>query len=236
MSEPELQRRFAEAVNTLRCRVESAGINVTDEDTDAEVRRWLDGSDEPLDWAGPGITADEWFFITTLYGTMTLDGQRTHIRKFFPWFVEQVERDIRNFTPAVVADWRLRQPWMKTRLSRMAEVLRERGQPMGAYVQMLREIEVEATPENPMPALAQIMRDHRAGEGKTLSVFVRDCVRGNCFPIDSRVAIQLEFFGLPRDERLLVSLSLGRGLNPRKVARIFYQSPGSRVVESRVSP
>jgi hypothetical protein len=42
-----------------------------------------------MPWAGLGVTADEWFFVTTLYGEMTLDGQRTHIRAFFPRFAAE---------------------------------------------------------------------------------------------------------------------------------------------------
>jgi hypothetical protein len=122
-----IQTHFATAVTELTSRVQAAGIDVEDDNTDAEARHWLDGADAPLDWSGSAITPDEWFFVTTLYGTMTLEGQRTHIRKFFPLFVQQIGRDIRNFTPALVAGWQLRQPWMKTRLCRMADVLRERG-------------------------------------------------------------------------------------------------------------
>jgi hypothetical protein len=225
MIDSQLQVHFAEVVRQLRSKIEAAGINVEDEDTDAEVRRWLDGADYPLDWAGPKITRDEWFFITTLYGTMTLDGQRTHIRKFFPLFVEQARRDIRTFRPESLRDWRLRQPWMKWRLCQMANVLRESGMTMDDYVACLRDIESKATPNNPMPALDKIMRDHGAGEGKTLSVFIRDCVKGNCFPIDSRVEKQLNTHSLPVKERLLVSLCLSLGLNPRKTARIFYHVP-----------
>ena len=111
----------------MTARVEAKGINIEDADADAEVRRWLNGAESPLDWAGPGVTPDEWFFVTTLYGTMNLDGQRNHIRKFFPYFVSQTNRDIRNFTSVILADWRLRQPWMKTRLCRMADVLVQAG-------------------------------------------------------------------------------------------------------------
>lgn len=96
---------------------------------------------------------------------------------------------------------------------------------MDGYVASLREIESKATPQNPMPALDGIMRDHRAVEGKTLSVFVRDCVKGNCFPIDSRVAAQLKQYDLPLNERDLVGLCFDLGLNSRATARIFYQVP-----------
>jgi hypothetical protein len=59
---------------------------------------------------------------------------------------------------------------------------------------------------------------------KTLSVFVRDCVGGDCFPIDSRVEKQLRNYRLPVDEILLVRMSLAIGKNPRKPARIFYEA------------
>jgi hypothetical protein len=53
---------------------------------------------------------------------------------------------------------------------------------------------------------------------------VRDCVKGNCFPIDSRVEQRLEYYGLPKDERLLLRMSLELGRNPREYARMFYSA------------
>lgn len=81
-----------------------------------------------------------------------------------------------------------------------------------------------------MPALDAIVRDHKATGWKTLSVFVRDCVGANCFPIDSRVRKELERHGLPSGieaERRLVSLCLTIGRNPRRIARMFYEAGGS---------
>ena len=164
----ELRDRFAAVVAGLDRRFGDEGARSADEAQEVEVRRWLDGA-TPLAWAGPGITPDEWFFITTLYGEMTLEGQRTHIRTFFPLFVRLAQRDIRNFTPALTADWKLRSGWMKSRLSRMAEILRERDLTMSEYVQYLRELEQGASSYNPMPALDAIISDHRATGWKTLS-------------------------------------------------------------------
>ena len=118
---------------------------------------------------------------------------------------------------------------MKQRLSRMAEILNPRHLTMNEYVAYLQGLEQQATDRNPMPALDAIIADHRATGWKTLSVFVRDCVGGNCFPIDSRVKKELARWGLPceeRDERLLVSLSLATGRNPRQIARMFYAAGG----------
>lgn len=226
MFDLELQIRFAQAVTELTSRVEAACINVEDEDTDGEVRQWLDGDESPLDWADPAVTPDEWFFLTTLYGPWNLGRQRSLIRRDFPRFVQEASRDMKKVSEELVSDWQLFD-WMKRRLCRMADVLNESGQTMNDYASSLREVERRATPENPMPALSRIIRDHRAGEAKTLSVFVRDCVKGNCFPIDSRVAKQLETYVLPRDERQLVGFCLAMGLNPRRTARIFYQAPGA---------
>jgi hypothetical protein len=158
---------------------------------------------------------------------MTLGGQRTHIRKYYPLlFVGATGRDIRNFVPSMPEYGGLRSDWMARRLHRMAEILRQSGQTMGEYAEQLRRIESAATPANPMPALDAIIRDHRATGWKTLSVFVRDCVGGNCFPIDSRVQKELERHQLPVDERQLIGLSLAIGRNPRQLARMFYQAGG----------
>lgn len=202
----------------LRTRLDA----LRDSEVESEVRYWLDASGPALAWSSDSITPDEWFFITTLYGTMTLDGQATHIRTFFPRFKSDANGRIENFTPDLVADWKLRAPWMKTRLCRMGAVLRERRIDMDRYTESLREADRLATSQNPMPALDVILRDHRATEGKTLSVFVRDCVKGNCFPIDRRVAKVLRAHQLPTDERWLVSACLSLRLNPRRTARLFY--------------
>lgn len=221
----EIRDRFARAVMSLDRRYTADASLMVDENQDATVRNWLDDVGA-LPWAGTGVTPDEWFFITTLYGEMTLDGQRTHIRTFFPRWVEATNGDMRNVTPAVLQDWRLRSSWMKSRLVRMAQILGQRQISMVDYTDHLRDLEHQASPNKPMPALDAIVADHRATGWKTLSVFVRDCVGGNSFPIDSRVAKELERWGLPEDERRLVSLSLEINRNPRQIARMFFAAGG----------
>src|SRR5438270_1467504 len=71
----EEKQRFVKALEELDERFSPVRGKLLDEKADDEVRRWLDGNDEPLPWAGPGVTPDEWFFITTLYGEMTLPQQ-----------------------------------------------------------------------------------------------------------------------------------------------------------------
>ncbi len=217
--------RFANAVAAFDQRHANDSKIMVDENQDATVRTWLDAANS-LPWAGDRVTSDEWFFITTLYGEMTMDGQRTHIRTYFPRFVQLTQRDMRAVTPDLVRDWKLRSGWMKTRLARMAQILNERQMSMSDYVESLRRLEDVATADNPMPALDAIVADHKATGWKTLSVFIRDCVGGNCFPIDSRVARELDRYGLPRDERLLVGLSLAINRNPRQIARMFFAAGG----------
>lgn len=219
--------RFRAAVADLD--VALAGRSLEDEIVSRSVRAWLDGKDKALPWTlSEGLTDDEWFFITTLYGTMTADGQRTHIRKFFPTlFVLAAKRDIRNFIPSMPEFAGLRSPWMSKRLCRMGDILRDRQITMTEYVANLRAMQELATPLNPTPALDAIAFDHRATARKTLSVFIRDCVQCNCFSIDSRVSKQLAKYRLPEDERLLVSLSLEIERNPRQVARMFYELASS---------
>lgn len=97
---------------------------------------------------------------------------------------------------------------------------------MDDYTDQLRSIEKASTPRNPTRALDAIVRDHQATGWKTLSVFIRDCVRGNAFPIDTRVEKELKRHGLPIDERQLIGLSLEIGRDPRKLARMFYTAGG----------
>jgi hypothetical protein len=122
---------------------------------------------------------------------------------------------------------------MKPRLCRMAQILGERQLTMSQYASWLREIERTASPDRPSPALNQIKDDHRATGWKTLSVFIRDCVGGTCFPIDTRVANELRRHGLPHgpnDEDLLTRLALAIGRNPRHVARMLYEAGGLNAV------
>ncbi len=221
--------RFSRAVVDLGSLLSEVTMRRGDEYASNEVRDWLDKDATPLAWAEPypHVTDDEWFFISTLYGEMTMDAQRTHIRKFFPaLFVGSAARDMRNFHPGLAGFEGLRSGWMRTRLCKMGAILRERGVTMAAYAQHLRVLEKEASPENPMPALDAIRQDHAATGWKTLSVFVRDCIGGNCFPIDSRVQKVLMQHGLPVDEKALVGFALVLDLNPRPLARLFFEAGG----------
>jgi hypothetical protein len=119
-----------------------------------------------------------------------------------------------------------RAEWMRSRLARMASVLRRRSPSMSEYTDDLRQLDASATPADPMPALDRLRADHDATSWKTLSLFVRDCVLGSCFPIDSRVEYLLGEFNLPNDERRMVAACLGLGRNPRDVARMFYDAGG----------
>jgi hypothetical protein len=225
----ELVLRLTNAIHEIRKLIPDVDSRLIDNNTGRELRNWLDKDMQPLPWEldYPGVTADEWFFVTTLYGEMNLAGQRTHIRKYFPsLFVNEAKRNIRNFNPDMGGYVGLRSSWMKRRLCRMAEILRERDLTMTSYVELLRALSSGASPSNPTPELDTIVRDHGASGWKTLSVFIRDYVGGNCFPIDSRVEKELKLRGLPVNERLLASLTLAIGGNPRQIARMFYEAGG----------
>jgi hypothetical protein len=226
LATPQLVARMQAAIAELDAL--NLDAHLADEDVESELRTWLDTGADPLPWTYPErVTEDEWFFITTLYGEMTMAGQRAHIRRFNPLlFVSAAARDIRNFAPGMREFKGLRSSWMSARICRMSEILRDRGITMAEYSEHLRQLEASATPEDPMPALDAIVKDHRATGWKTLSVFVRDCVGGNCFPIDSRVEEELRRFDLPVDERALVRMVLHLGQNPREIARMFYVAGG----------
>lgn len=162
---------------------------------------------------------------------MTLPGQRTLIRKHFGrLYVGGPARSIRGFTRYLDYNG-LPAPWMKSRLCGMADILNGRNMSMADYVAELQRLEHSALPDQPSPALNKIRADLRAGEAKTLSVFVRDCVKGNCFPIDSRVRRLLQAYEIPEDEEKLVSMSLALGKDPRRVARMFYESGSQEAID-----
>jgi len=220
----EMLARYKQAAEVLAERAE--GLASSDAGVVEETRVWIEGQDEKLPWQNPqSVTADEYFFISTLYGNMNPAGQRTMIRKYFhPLFVEQAGGDIRKFGPDTAGYDGLRSPWMKQRLCKMGEILRFRDISMQQYVDELRLLEEHATPENPTPALDKIVHDHEATGEKTLGVFVRDYVPGNSFPIDLRVERQLIKFDLPINEKKLVRMCLTLGRNPRQDARNFYEA------------
>jgi len=224
----QLVALFAMAVEDLDQRFSHSLHELDDLAAERRLRQWLDGEDLPLPWEYPDrVTPDEWFLITTLYGQLNVKGQRTVIRKYFPTlFVEAARRRIRNFLPEMPEFSGLPYPYMKKRLCDMGALLQERGISMEEYVEWLRQLDHSATIGNPTPALDAIIHDLRVGQWKTLSVFVRDCVKGNCFPIDSRVLKELRRHWLSLDERLFVQLAMLIGRNPRQIARMFYEAGG----------
>ncbi|WP_395140423.1 hypothetical protein [Armatimonas sp.] len=228
--------KFVEALLLLEPTFQNKKLD--DGDVEQQLHDWLDGKDTPLAWESPDkVTPDEWFFVTTLYGEMTVASQRAHIRKYFSsLFIHAAHRNIRNFVPDMPEYTGLRSGWMSKRLLRMSTILREKNLTMAEYSHQLILLEATATPHNPMPALDQIIADHQATGWKTLSVFIRDCVKGNCFPIDTRVERELKKHGLPVEERQLVSLCLAAGKNPRRIARMFYEAGENPSQERDSSP
>jgi hypothetical protein len=122
----DLIARFQRAVTELDAAF--TGERLADDNVVSQLRDWLDGPGDPLPWTHPArVTEDEWFFITTLYGEMTLDGQRTHVRRFYsPLFVEAAGRDVRSFVPGMREFRGLRSRWMSGRLCRKATSCRAR--------------------------------------------------------------------------------------------------------------
>ena len=148
---PQLLKRFTAAVRKVERRLGPAGSRrLTDANVERDYRKWLDDGDDPLPWSGEHITADEFFFITTLYGNMTIDQQRAMIRKFFPsLFVHRAQGDTRNFRAKLGGYDGLRSGWMKARLCKMGALLRKRGISMQQYVQELHELDKRRRPKTP---------------------------------------------------------------------------------------
>jgi hypothetical protein len=221
-----------QAIADLQRHFESSLARFEDERADVELKKWLDHGSERLAWDGDGVTSDEWFLITTLYGNRNRDEQRKLVRTCFPRFVVKANRNMRNVSREMVDSWPLHHPWQADRLCRMAEVLRDCEITMDGYAQRLRNNDLMSNPQDSLPAMRLIKREHatpkseRATGSKTLSVFVRDCVRGRCFPIDSRVEKELKRHDLPCRGEVLVQLCVELNENPRRINRMFYEAGG----------
>jgi len=122
----ELRVRYQCAAEALAKR--AAGLYSSDATVDQDTRKWLDDA-APLVWQNAqGITPDEYFFITTLYGPMNSKPQLTVIRKFFgPLFLQAAGHDIGKLVPEMPEFAGLPWPYMKPRLCKMGRFLRSSG-------------------------------------------------------------------------------------------------------------
>lgn len=60
-------------------------------------------------------------------------------------------------------------------------------------------------------------------KAKRISVFIRDCLKKNVFPIDSNVDKMLRHLGLPNDEEIMVRLCEEAKIDPKSFEKLLYE-------------
>lgn len=85
-------------------------------------------------------------------------------------------------------------------------------------------------PNNSMKIIEELAKATNEGKvpdtHKIISVFVRDIMKRDAFPLDNRVKEILGFLGLPNDEELIIKLCRKNGVNPRILNRMLWLHNG----------
>jgi len=184
------------------------------EDSRAEdnTKKWLD----PLAVKSP----EHWLITCICYGPWREERQKEVWQRAGPRFEADFGGDIRNITEGNVRDLGLPLPWQRQWLVNLSNYLRNQGKSFGEVVEALSEDGLKARDEL-LKALGV-----KGDKSKILSVFVRDCLKRDVFPIDTRVQFLLSALKLPQDERELVRLCQKAEVSPTVLNRMFYSHQG----------
>lgn len=135
-------------------------------------------------WLGSELAVksdDHWFVTCTCYGPWNPERQRQIWEHVGPSFEKgPFCGDLRRIEKDNVEALGFPLPWQKQHLVRMSAYLRRKNLSFHEFCEQLRQ----RSGAEARKAIAGIVG---AGEAKTISVFVRDCLHLSTFPIDTRV-------------------------------------------------
>lgn len=185
--------------------------------------------DNTRQWLGPLAvkSPDHWLITCICYGPWREERQKEVWQQVAPVFERDFRGDIRNITEDNVRNLGFPLSWQREWLVRLSGYLRNQGKSFGELVDALPEYGLEARDE--LPKAIGV----KGSESKILSVFVRDCLRRDAFPIDTRVRSLLSALVLPDDERALVEISRMAQIRPTVPNRMSYFHQGEYCQESR---
>jgi len=103
-------------------------------------------------------------------------------------------------------------------LPNLAKYLREKGISFSQFLENLKTFDGIGTRNK----IAEILKIER-GKAKRVSVFIRDFLEKNVFPIDSNVEYVLASLGLPDDEELMVRLCERASVDPKRFEKQLYK-------------
>lgn len=174
-------------------------------------------------------SVDHWLITCICYGPWREERQKEVWQRAGPRFDQDLGGDIRTITEDNVHNLGFPLSWQREWLVSLSNYLRNQGMSFAELVKALPEDGLEARDE-----LLKALRV-KGGVSKILSVFVRDCLKRDVFPIDTRVQSLLSALVLPQDERALVRLCQRAGVSPRVLNRVFYSHQGEFCQEKRSS-
>ena len=173
-------------------------------------------------------SADHWLITCICYGPWREQRQKRVWQRAGPRFERDLGGDIRNITEDNVRDLGFPFGWQREWLVSLSNYLRKCRMSFGELVRTL--------PEDGIEARNELLEALGVKEGtKVLSVFVRDCLKRDVFPIDTRVHSLLSALVLPQDERALVRLCRKANVSPRVLNRMLYSHQGEFCQEKRSS-
>ena len=179
--------------------------------------------DNTIEWLGDPRavkSVDHWLITCICYGPWREERQKEVWQQAGPRFEVDFEGDIRKVTEDNVSDLGFPLSWQREWLVSLSNYLRNRGMSFGELVRALPEDGLKARDEL-LEALGV-----KGKTSKILSVFVRDCLKGDVFPIDTRVNFLLSALELPQDEHGQVRLCQRAEVNPSVLNRMFYSHRG----------
>jgi len=102
-------------------------------------------------------------------------------------------------------------------LPKLSEYLRKENKSFRALLQDMKDMNGIETRDE----LKSIM-GIKGKEAKRISVFIRDFLKKDVFPIDINVRKMLKSLGLPEHEEMMVHLCKNAGIDPKKLERLLY--------------
>jgi len=163
---------------------------------------------------------DHWLLTCVCYGPWREERQKEVWQRAGPRFEVNLGGDIRNIAEHNVRTLGFPFDWQREWLVSLSNYLRKQGKSFEELVKTLPKDGLEARDEL-LKALGV-----KGDKSKILSVFVRDCLKRDVFPIDTRVQFLLSTLELPQDERELVRLCQKAEVSPSVLNRMFYSHQG----------
>ncbi|MBW1932306.1 MAG: hypothetical protein JRI56_04650 [Deltaproteobacteria bacterium] len=110
--------------------------------------------------------------------------------------------------------------WQEDRIIKLSKYLNNKNLSFMEFLESIKNLDGLKTRN-------EFKKILNAKNTKTISTFIRDSLKKDVFPIDTRVQQILTYLGLPQDEDMMVYLSRKVQINPRIFERMIYNHYGN---------